>query len=151
MTTHTFDLAAALVDQAVDRLNNHDYGITRILFHDFGNCIFNANHTRHDTGHTVQMWAYDEHGVLAAAEAHAPHIGVTTGSRIVTFRAGHLTFNTYDTPAGFFARGQTGYALTPVMGSAEWDLAIGDDDHPQRFATLDDALEHILTDLEPAA
>lgn len=151
MTTHTFDLAAALVDQAVDRLNNHDYGITRILFHDFGNCILNANHTRHDTGHTVTMWAYDEHGVLAAAEAHTPRIGGTTASRIVTFRAGHLIFNLFGTAAGFFARGQSRYALTPVIGSAEWDVAIDVDQRPQRFATLNDALEHILTDLEHAA
>ena len=150
MTTHTFDLAAALVDQAVDRLNNHDYGITRILFQDFANCILNANRTRNDTGHTVTMWAYDEHGVLAAAEAHAPHSG-STASRIVTFRAGQLIFNRVDTSAGFFARGQSRYALTPIIGSAEWDVAIDDDPSPQRFATLNDALKHILTDLEDAA
>ena len=36
-------------------------------------------------------------------------------------------------------------------GSAEWDLAIGDDEHPQRFPSLDEALQHILDVLEPAA
>ena len=59
MTEHSFDPAAALLDQAVERLNRRDYGITRILFHEFGDCILNANHTTHDTGHSVKMWAYD--------------------------------------------------------------------------------------------
>ncbi len=93
MTEHSFDLAAALLDQAVERLSRRDYGITRILFHEFGDCILNANHTTHDTGHSVKMWAYDEHGILAAAQADAPHVGGTAQARIVTFRAGHLSFS----------------------------------------------------------
>ena len=150
MTEHSFDLAAALLDQAVERLSRRDYGITRILFHEFGDCILNANHTTHDTGHSVKMWAYDEHGILAAAQADAPHVGGTARARIVTFRAGHLTFGAQDT-GEFLALGQCAYALTPAIGSAEWDLAIGDDEHPQRFPSLDDALQHILDVLEPAA
>ena len=58
MTNHTFDLAAALVDKAVERLADRTYGITRVLFHEFGSFPLCANHTRHDTGHGVKMWAY---------------------------------------------------------------------------------------------
>ena len=141
MTEHSFDLAAALLDQAVERLDRRDYPITRILVHEFGDCILNANHTTHDTGHTVKMWAYDEHGILAAAQADAPHVGGTARAQIVTFRAGHASFSAQDT-GEFVALGECAYALTPAIGSAEWDLAIGDDEHPQRFPSLDEALQH---------
>lgn len=155
MTTHSFDVAAALVDQAIERLATREYGITRILFHEFGDTVLNANHTAHDTGHTVKMWAYDDHGILAAAEASAPHVGGTPEARIVTFRAGHLTFGVIDTPnpveTTFFARGHRGvYALHAHIGSSAWTLDVDDHD-PQRFTTLDEALHHIVDELEAAA
>ena len=55
MTDHSFDLAAALIDKATERLASGDYGLTRILVHEFGPFPLCANHTRHDTGHTVKM------------------------------------------------------------------------------------------------
>ena len=70
-------------------------------------------------------------------------IGWLARARIVTFRAAHLTFNALDT-GEFVAVGQCSYALTPAIGSAEWDLAIGDDEHPKRFPSLDAALQNIL-------
>ena len=156
MTEHTFDLAAALVDQAIERLDSRDYGITRILFHDFGQFPLNANHTHHDTGHTVKMWAYDDEGLIAAAEANAPHIGGTPQGRIVNFRAGHLIFGVIDTDTAgeteFFARGARGYTLTATIGTPEWAVGIADE-HLQDFADLHSALDYILTELEhePAA
>jgi hypothetical protein len=72
MANHTFDLAAALVDKAVEQLTDRTYGITRVLFHEFGSFPLSYNHTRHDTGHGVKMWAYDDTRLLAAAEASAP-------------------------------------------------------------------------------
>ena len=74
MANHTFDLAAALADKAVEQLAERTYGITRVLFHEFGSFPLCYNHTRHDTGHGVKMWAYDDTGLLAAAEASAPHV-----------------------------------------------------------------------------
>jgi hypothetical protein len=153
--THTFDVAAALLDQAIERLATRDYGITRILWHEFGECVLNANHTRHDTGHTVKMWAYDEHGVLAAAEASAPHVGGTPQGRIVNFRAAHLTFGVIDTDSPldtvFFARGRRGaYQLDAHPGSSAWTLSLGDE-QPRRFDTLDDAVTHIVSVHEQAA
>jgi hypothetical protein len=117
MTEHTFDLAAALVDKAVEQLADRSYGITRVLFHEFGSFPLCYNHTRHDTGHGVKMWAYDDTGLLAAAEASAPHVGGTPEARIVNFRAGHLTFGVLDeghpSETVFFARGaHRGYTLT---------------------------------------
>src|SRR6476619_3942621 len=85
MANHTFDLAAALVDKAVEQLADRTYGITRVLFHEFGSFPLCYHHTRHDTGHGVKMWAYDDTGLLAAAEASAPHVGGTPEARIVNF------------------------------------------------------------------
>jgi hypothetical protein len=157
MTTppHTFDVAAALVDQAIDRLASREYGISIIAFHEFGDIALNANHTRHDTGHTVKMWAYDDHGIVAAAEASAPHVGGTPEARIVNFRAAHLIFGVIDTDSPietvFFARGRRGtYQLDAHVGSSAWTLSV-DDEQPQRFETLDDALAHIVSVHEQAA
>ena len=49
-----------------------DYGITRVLLHEFGQFPLCFHHTMHDTGHSVKMWAYDDDGLLAATEASAP-------------------------------------------------------------------------------
>ncbi|HYB35378.1 MAG TPA: hypothetical protein VEF72_06090 [Mycobacterium sp.] len=46
MAEHTFDLAAALVDKAVERLKDRSYGLTRTLFHEFGQFPLTASHTR---------------------------------------------------------------------------------------------------------
>lgn len=156
MTEHSFDLAAALVDQAIERLERRDYGITRILFHDFGNFPINANHSVHDTGHTVRMWAYDDSGLLAAAAATGPHVGGSPQGRIVNFRAGHLTFGALDGAPGetvYFARGiHRSYTLTATAGSSSWVIGIGGGHEPQHcLPSLDEALDYILGELEPAA
>jgi len=152
MTEHTFDLAAALVDKAVERLATRQYGITRILFHEFGQFPLNASHFTHDTGHIVKIWARDDFGVLAAAEASAPHVGGTPQGRIINFRAGHLIFGAIDTDtpadAGFFARGQQPYTLTARSGGDEWTLAV-DQAAPQQFPSLNAALSYILAEFEP--
>src|SRR6202171_4393223 len=156
MTEHTFDLAAALVDQAIERLDSRDYGITRILFHDFGQFPLNANHTHHDTGHTAKMWACDDQDLIPAAEANAPHIGGTPQGRIVNFRAGHLIFGVIDTDTAgeteFFARGARGYPLTATIGPREGGAGIAADPL-QDSPDLHSALDYILPKLDhdPAA
>ncbi|MCV7034830.1 MULTISPECIES: hypothetical protein [Mycobacterium] len=153
MTEHTFDLAAALVDKAIERLAQRDYGITRILFHEFGQFPLCANHTTHDTGHGVTMWAYDDTGLLAAAEASAPHVGGSPQGRIINFRAAHLTFGALDTETAgetvFFASGARAYTLTATAGHADWTVAVHGGP-ARRFDDLDDALDYILGELEPA-
>jgi len=145
MTEHTFDLAAALVDKAVEQLADRTYGITRVLFHEFGSFPLCYNHTRHDTG------------LLAAAEASAPHVGGPPQAGIVNFRAGHLTFGVLDEghPAQtvFFARGaHRCYTLTAQPGSTSWVVAvIGSDHAPRTFTGLAQALDHILDELETVA
>ena len=157
MTEHTFDLAAALVDKAVEQLADRNYGITRVLFHEFGSFPLCYNHTRHDTGHGVKMWAYDDTGLLAAAEASAPHVGGTPEARIVNFRAGHLTFGVLDEgqpgETVFFARGaHRCYTLTAQPGSSSWVVVvIGSDHAPRTFTGLAQALDHILDELGTAA
>ena len=157
MTTprHSFDLAAALLDQAIERLATRDYGLSLIESHEFGDITLNANHTRHDTGHTVKMWAYDEQGILAAAEAEAPHVGGTPAARIVMFRVAHLTFGVLDTDTPtqtvFFGRGRhRAYQLRAHTGSNAWTVSYRHRT-PHRFDTLDDALTHIVAVDERAA
>ena len=153
MTEHSFDLAAALVDTAIERLATREYGITRILFHEFGQFPLSASHFAHDTGHTVKIWARDDFGLLAAAEASAPHVGGIPQGRIINFRPGHLIFGAIDTdtPAEtcFFARGQQPYTLTARSGSAEWAIAV-DNGAPQQFPSLQAALGYILAEFEPS-
>ncbi len=152
MTDHSFDLAAALIDKATERLASGDYGLTRILVHEFGPFPLCANHTRHDTGHTVKMWAYDDDGLMAAAEATAPHAGGNPQARIVNFRAAHLTFGALDADTAgeiSFARGARAYILTAATGSSEWTVQIGDDATALLFPALHDitgGVEDIVTE-----
>jgi hypothetical protein len=153
MTDHTFDLAAALVDTALTRLATPQYGTTHILFHEFGQFPLTASHTVHDTGHTVRITAYDDHGVLAAAQAHATNIDETPTGRIVLFRAGHLRFiataTAGDDKTTFLAQGAHPYLLTATAGSAQWRVSIGDG-ALEHFEEIAQALDYILTQLEPA-
>jgi hypothetical protein len=153
MTDHTFDLAAALVDTALTRLATPQYGTTHILFHEFGQFPLTASHTLHDDGHTVRVTAYDDHGVLAAAQAHATNIDDTPAGRIVLFRARHLRFTAIDAASDdattFLAQGAHPYLLTTTAGSAQWRVSIGDG-APAHFEEIAQALDYILTELEPA-
>lgn len=153
MTEHTFDLAAALVDTAAQRLATTPYGTSHIMFHDFGQFPLTATHTVHDNGHTVRVAAYDDHGISAAAQAYAPNTFDTPAGRIILFRAAHLTFTATDTTAGhktaFMARGQRLYMLSTAAGTDQWRVSIGDG-HPADFDSLNEALDHIVDALEPA-
>jgi hypothetical protein len=153
MTEHTFDLAAALVDAAADRLTNAEHGTTHILFHDFGQFPLTASHTVDDTGHTVRITAYDNTGVLAAAQAHAPSTADTPTAGIVLFRAAHLRFTAIATtdPAetAFLARGAHLYILTATAGTAHWRVSIGDG-APAEFDDIAEALQHIIGHHEAA-
>ena len=153
MTEHTFDLAAALVDAAAERLASTAYGTTHIPFHDFEQFPISATHTIHDNGHTVQVAAYDDHGIMAAAQAYAPNSTDTPTGRIIVFPAAHLTFTATNTTAAhetaFLARGQRLYMLSTAAGVNRWRVSIGDG-RPADFDTLDEAVDHIVDDLEPA-
>ena len=91
--------------------------------------------------------------LIAAADATTPHIGGSAQARIVNFRAGHLLFGVLDTDTPgdtvFFARGARGYTLTAIA-SSRVDGRDRRRQEPPRFAGLDDALDHILTELDPA-
>ena len=153
MTEHSFDLAAALVDTAAEQLATTPYGTSHIQFHDFGQFPITATHTIHDNGHTVHVAAYDDHGIIAAAQAYAPHTTDTPAGRIIMFRAAHLSFTALDTTAAhetaFLARGQRLYMLTTAAGTDRWRVGIGDGS-PADFDSLDEALDHIVDKLETA-
>jgi hypothetical protein len=153
MTNHTFDLAAALVDTAADRLANAEHGTTHILLHDFGQFPLTASHTVNDAGHTVRITAYDNTGVLAAAQASAPSPADTPTAGIDTFRAAHLQFTAIDPtdPAetAFLARGTHLYILSATAGTDQWRVSIGDS-APADFDDIAEALDHIINHLEHA-
>ena len=153
MTEHSFDLAAALVDTAAQRLASTAYETTHILFHDFGQFPLTATHTIHDNGHTVHVAAYDDHGIIAAAQAYTRDATDTPAGRIIMFRAAHLTFTATDTTtahqSAFLARGQRLYMLTTAAGTDQWRVSIGDG-RPADFHSLDETLDHIVDELEPA-
>lgn len=153
MTNHTFDLAAALVDTAAERLANAEHGTTHILFHDFGQFPLTASHTVNDAGNTVRITAYDHTGVLAAAQASAPTVADTPTAGIVVFRAAHLRFTAIDTtdPAetAFLARGAHPYILSATAGTEQWRVSIGDG-APADFDDIAAALDHIINHLERA-
>ena len=150
MTEHSFDLAAASSTKPSSGSTAATTRITRILVHEFGDCILNANHTTHDTGHTVKMWAYDEHGILAAAQADAPHVGGTARAQIVTFRAGHEL----QRPRHRGIRRPRPIAPTPsprrsAAPSGTWPSATTSTRSGSRASTRRSS--HILDVLEPAA
>ena len=153
MTDHTFDLAAALVDTAAERLANTPYGTTHILFHEFGQFPLTACHTVNETGHTVRITASDGTGVTAAAQATAANTGHTPAGGILMFRAAHLRFTAIDTtdPAetAFLARGAHVYILTATVGTDQWRVSIGDG-APAHFEDIGEALDHIVNQLERA-
>ena len=153
MTQHTFDLTAALVDAAADRLATTAYGTTHILIHDFGQFLLTASHTVNDTGHTVHIAASDSTGIIAAAQATAANTGETPTGSIVMFRAAHLRFTAIETtdPAetAFLARGAHLYILTATAGTDQWRVSVGDG-APADFDDLAEALDHIIGHLERA-
>ena len=86
---HEFDLAFNLLDEAAGRIQQQQYGITPILFHNHGDILLTTVHdyTR-DTGHHLVLLAADDHGQMAAIETTAPDLDTAPRTRILKVRAG---------------------------------------------------------------
>lgn len=144
---HAFELAFNLVDEAAGRIQQQQYGITRIPVHNHGEVYLTTVHgyTR-ESGHHLVLFASDDHGQLAALEASASDLDSAPRTRILKVRAGELTFHAVAGTWSFRATdaGHT-YTLTAGIGDEPmWATTI---DHGYRAVhdTLDDAVSVLLT------
>ena len=147
---HEFELAFNLLDEAAGRIQQPQYGITRILFHNHGDILLTTVHEySRGTGHKLVLLAADDHGQMAAVEATAPDLNTTPQTRILKVRAGDLTFHSLAGTWSYRAsRGPHSYTLTAGVGDEPmWTAAI-DDAPAVIYDALDDAVNALL---EPTA
>lgn len=147
---HAFELAFNLCDEAAGRIQDQQYGITRILAHDHGDVLLTTvHHYTVATKHHLILLAHDDHGLLAAIEATAKHLESQPCARIVKVRAGDLTFHAdTDEPWSYRAtRGTDTYTLTAVIPEHHedpmWTTQINDAE-PFDFDDLDQAVSELL-------
>lgn len=143
---HEFELAFNLLDEAAGRIQEQQYGITRILFHNHGKTLLTTVHDyTPEDGHRIVLLANDDHGQMAAVEATAPDLDTTPATRILKVRAGDTTFHAV--PDSWSYRTTTAghtYTLTAGVGAEPmWTLAI-DQAAPVAYDDLDDAIADAL-------
>jgi hypothetical protein len=147
---HAFELAFNLCDEAAGRIQDQQYGTTRILCPNHGDVLLTTvHHYTLATKHHLILLAHDDHGLLAAVEATANHLESKPSARIVKVRAGDLTFHalpgelwTWRATAGHHT-----YTLTAVipdhLDDPMWTTQI-DDAEPFDFDDLDQAVNELL-------
>lgn len=115
---HEFELAFNLCDEAAGRIQNQQYGITRIQFHNHGDILLTTvhQHTR-ETGHHLILLAHDDHGLMAAIEATAAHHEDRPDVRIIKVGVGGLTFHVDPSDRWTYraTRGTDTYTLAAVV------------------------------------
>lgn len=141
---HEFELAFALLDEAAERIGHQQYGITRILFHNYGPILLTTVHNYdRETGHHLVLLAADDHGQMVAIEATAPDLDTDPVTRIVHVRAGDLTFHAVDTWT-FRARAEHTCTLTAEIGAEPaWTVQV-DDAATTAYHHIDDAVADVL-------
>jgi len=141
---HEFELAFNLLDEAAGRIQEQQYGITRILFHNHGPILLTTVHDyTPETGHRLVLLATDDHGQMAAVEATAPDLEATPHTRILKVRAGDGTFHAVPGTWSYRATG-SGHTYTLTAGvEPMWTLAI-DQAAPVAYDDLDDAIADAL-------
>ena len=88
---HEFELAFNLLDEAAGRIQEQQYGITRIPFHNHGDIALTTVHDyTPQTGHHLVLLAVDDHGQMVAIEATAPDLNAAPDTRILKVRAGEM-------------------------------------------------------------
>jgi hypothetical protein len=142
---HEFELAFNLLDEAAGRIQDQQYGLTRILFHNHGPILLTTVHNYTcATGHHLVLLAADDYGQMAAVEATAPDLETDPVTRIVKVRAGNLTFHAVPATWSFRARGdRRAYTLTAGTGDEPmWTVSV--DDAADSYEDLDDAVSTVL-------
>ncbi len=126
---HEFELAFNLLDEAASRIQDQQYGITGILFHNHGDILLTTVHDYiREAGHRLVLLAGDDDGQMVAVEATAPDLETNPVTRILKVRAGALTFHAI--PGTWSYRATTGehtYTLTAGVGDEPaWVLTVAD-------------------------
>jgi hypothetical protein len=151
---HEFELAFNLVDEAAGRIQDQQYGITRVLFHNHGDIGLTTVHdyTR-EGGHRLVLFATDDHGQMAAVEATAPDLATEPHTRILKVRAGELTFHAVPGQAWSYRAAYAGHTYTLTAGIGDqpmWTVAL--DANPAiAHEDLDTALADIAAAHQRAA
>lgn len=142
---HEFDLAFNLIDEAADRIQQQQYGITRIVSHNHGDIDLTTVHDyTPQRGHHLVLLAADNHGQIAAIEATTPSLNIEPTTRILKVRANEMTFHATTTPWTYRAtrHGHT-YTLSAGIGDEPmWTVAL-DANPASTHQDLDTALTHI--------
>ena len=149
---HEFELAFNLLDEAAGRIQDQQYGITRILFHNHGPILLTTVHQYSpETGHHLVLLATDDYGQMAAVEATAPDLKTEPVTRISKVRAADLTFHNVADTWTYRTTGQDhAYTLTAGTGDEPtWTVTV-DATTPIAYDNLDDAINTVL-DSEPIA
>lgn len=150
---HEFELAFNLLDEAAGRIQQQQYGITRILYHNHGDILLTTVHDHTpDTGHRLVLLAADDHGQMVAVEATAPDLAAEPDTRILKVRAGDMTFHTTPDTWTYRAahRGHT-YTLTAGIGDQPaWTITV-DGGTAQHHDDLDTAIDTVLNHHTSAA
>ena len=143
---HEFELAFNLLDEAADRIQHQQYGITRILFHNHGDIGLTTVHdyTR-EGGHRLVLFATDAHGQMAAVEATAPDLNTEAHTRILKVRAGELTFHAVPRQPWSYRAAHAGHTYTLTAGIGDqpmWTVTV-DANQPLEHEDLEAAINHI--------
>jgi len=144
---HEFELAFNLLDEAAHHIQHAQYGLARIPNHNHGSILLTTIHEHSpDTGHRLVLFATDDHGHMASVEATTPDIDTTPSTRILTVRAGHLTFHATQTAWTYQATDDstTIHTLTAGIGDQPmWTVTTNHGD-PVAHQDLDHAIAEIL-------
>jgi hypothetical protein len=143
---HEFELAFNLLDEAADRIQHQQYGITRILFHNHGAIDLTTVHDYSpEGGHRLVLLASDDHGQMVAVEATAPHLNTEPTTRILKVRAGRLTFHAVPGHDWSYRATNAGHTCTLTAGIGEeamWTVTVND--YPSiAHDDLEAAINHI--------
>ncbi|ORA14860.1 hypothetical protein [Mycobacterium arosiense] len=127
---HEFDLAFELLDNAVDRLQLQQYGITTIEHQNHGeDLLLTSRHTYSSgAGHKLTLLAtYKDSGQTAAAvEVTSADLDTDPQPRIVKVQAGDLMFHAIPGTWSFRATGHRTYIITAGVGDEPiWTLTAG--------------------------
>ncbi|EFG75721.1 hypothetical protein HMPREF0591_4372 [Mycobacterium parascrofulaceum ATCC BAA-614] len=143
---HEFELAFNLLDEAAGRIQQQQYGITRIVFHNHGDIVLTTVHDyTPETGHRLVLLADDDHGQMAAVEATAADLNAEPQTRILKVRAGDMTFHaTADSWSYRAAHAGHTYILAAAIGDQPmWTVTV-DAGVPAQYQDLDVALGAVL-------
>ena len=143
---HEFELAFNLLDEAAGRIQQQQYGITSILFHNHGDIQLTTVHDyTPQTGHHLVLLAGDDHGQMVAIEATAPDLNAEPDTRILKVRAGDLTFHATADTWTYRAR-RRGHTYTLTAGIADqpaWTITV-DAGAPQHHDDLNTVIDTLL-------